>query len=256
LSPALEPATASPSVGWSLRDKPLSPDEIQRLLIGDQLGSQSIIIERLSNGYAVLRYGNNQVVEAHTITSFYDELLPQFMRSIPDSDPPIKIYLNGFTPDEAQALALTGSLRQKTQQISFRRDSDFSENMALLKRSYNWDRAIIKEVKIEFSSIGSKSDKGIIDIEIPSVVSTNPSLRVRIVTSLKKLSKEVIDQIAAIVQKVLNRPTTRTRTVNQIAFDIHKELKKEFPDIDLGVQIEVGDMYITQPVGSNYLTRR
>jgi hypothetical protein len=79
---------------------------------------------------------------------------------------------------------------------------------------------------------------------------------VRIVTSLKKLSKEVIDQIAAIVQKVLNRPTTRTRTVNQIAFDIHKELKKEFPDIDLGVQIEVGDMYITQPVGSNYLTRR
>jgi hypothetical protein len=256
LSPALEPPMASPPLGWGLRDKPLTPDEIQRLLIGDQLGSRSIIIERLSNGYAVLRSGNNQVVEAHTITSFYDEVLPQFMRSIPDGDPPIKIYLNGFTPDEAQALALTGSLRQKAQQISFRRGSNFSENIALLKRSYHWDRAIIKEVKIEFSSIGSKSDKGIIDIEIPSVVSTNPSLRVRIVTSLKKLSKEVIDQIAAIVQKVLNRPTTRTRTVNQIAFDIHKELKKEFPDIDLGVQIEVGDMYITQPVGSNYLTRR
>jgi hypothetical protein len=118
LPPALEPPTASPLLGWGLRDKPLTPDEIQRLLIGDQLGSQSIIIERLSNGYAVLRSGNNQVVEAHTITSFYDELLPQFMRSIPDGDPPIKIYLNGFTPDEAQALALTGSLRQKTQQIS------------------------------------------------------------------------------------------------------------------------------------------
>ena len=257
LSPALEPPMASPPLGWGLRDKPLTPDEIQRLLIGDQLGSRSIIIERLSNGYAVLRSGNNQVVEAHTITSFYDELLPQFMRSIPDGDPPIKIYLNGFTPDEAQALALTGSLRQKTQQISFRRDSDFSENMALLKRSYNWDRAIIKEVKTEPFSVASKSgERVIIDIEIPSISPNVPSLKMRIITFLKELPKEIADKIAAIVQRVLNRPTTQKRTVNQIAFDIHKELRKEFPDIDLGVQIEAGDIYITQPVRSDYLARR
>jgi hypothetical protein len=253
LPPTLEPPSVSPPSGWSLRDKPLTPDETQRLLIGDQVGSRSIIIERSSNGFAVLRSGNNQVVEARTITSFYDEVLPQFMRSIPDGDLPIKIYLNGFTRDEAQALTLTGSLRQKAQQVSFRRGSDFSENMALLKRSYNWDEAIIKDVKVIDSPSGYR---GIIDVEIPSVVSTRPSLRIRIVTSLKKLSKEVADQIAAIVQKVLKRSIPQTRTVNQIAFDIHKELRKEFPDIDLGVQIEAGDMYITQPVRSDHLARR
>jgi hypothetical protein len=257
LSPTLEPPTVSPSVGWSLRDKPLSPDEIQRLLIGDQPGSHSIIIERSPNAYAVLFSGNNQVVQVHTITSFYDEVLPQFMRSIPDSDPPIKIYLNGFTPDEAQALALTGSLRQKAQQISSRRDSDFPENMALLKRSYNWDRAIIKEVKTEPFSVASKSgERVIIDIEIPSISPNVPSLKMRIITFLKELPKEIADKIAAIVQRVLNRPTTQKRTVNQIAFDIHKELRKEFPDIDLSVQIEAGDIYITQPLRSDHLARR
>lgn len=179
------------------------------------------------------------------------------MRSIPDSDPPIKIYLNGFTPDEAQALALTGSLRQKAQQISSRRDSDFPENMALLKRSYNWDRAIIKEVKTEPFSVASKSgERVIIDIEIPSISPNVPSLKMRIITFLKELPKEIADKIAAIVQRVLNRPTTQKRTVNQIAFDIHKELRKEFPDIDLSVQIEAGDIYITQPLRSDHLARR
>jgi hypothetical protein len=257
LPPALKPPTANPPLGWGLRDKPLTPDEIQRLLAGDQLSPRSIIIERSPNGFAVLRSGTNQVVEARTITSFYDEVLPQFMRSIPDGDPPIKIYLNGFTPDEAQALTLTTSLRQKAQQVSFREGSNFPENVALLNRPYNWDGAIIKEVKIDRFSDGSASGyRGIIDIEIPSVISTRPSLRMRIVTSLKKLSKKVADQIAAIVQKVLSRSTPQTRTVNQIAFDIHKELRKEFPDIDLGVQIEAGDIYITQPVRSDHLARR
>jgi hypothetical protein len=257
LSPALEPPTARPSAGWSLRDKPLSPDEIQLLSIGDQLGPHSIIIERSSNGFDVFKSGNNQVVEVPTITSLHDEVLPQFIYPIRNGDQPTKIILKGFTLDEAQAFNLTGSLRQKTQQISFPKDSNFSKNVALMKRSYNWDRAIIKEVKTEPFSVVSKSgERVIIDIEVPSISPNVSSLKVRITTFLKQLPKQIADKIIAIIKTALNRPENQTRSVDKIILDIHIDLKKEFPDIDLGVQIEAGDIYITQPVRSDYLARR
>jgi hypothetical protein len=253
LSLALEPPTASPLLGWGLRKTSLTPDELQRLSIDPR----SIIIEPSPNGFALLRSGTNQPVQASTIDIFYNEVLPQFIRSIPDSDLPIKIYLHGFTSDEAKALTLTGSLRQKAQQVSFRRGSNFSENIALLNRLYNWDSAVIKEAKIEPFSIGSESGyRAIIDIEVVSKITNRPSFRMRVIASFKKFSKLISDKFTAIIQKVLNRSTVQTRTVNQIVDEIYKDLRKEFPDVDLGVQIEAGDIYITQPVQSDHLVRR
>ena len=128
--------------------------------------------------------------------------------------------------------------------------------MALLKRPYNWDRAIIKEVKVDSFSIGSTTGyRGIIDIEIPSVIPNRPSLRMRIVALFKELPKEIVDKFAAIVQRVLNRPGPQVRTAKQIAFDIHLKLRKEFPDINLSVQMEAGDIYITQQVRTGNLAR-
>jgi hypothetical protein len=239
-----KPPTSIPSKEWGLRDNHLTPDKVRWPLTFNSLGSPSIIVERSPNGYAILRPSTDQVVKASTIISFYDEVLPKFIHSIPDDDSPIRIFLSNFTPDEAKAFALTGDIRQKVH----RRDSSYSENIALLNRSYNWNDATIKEVKIKSCLVGSASGYGgIIDIEVASTNPTRPSLRIRIITFFKVLPKEIASRIKAIIQRVLNRYTDKSRTVNQIAVEIHKELKKEFPDIDLNVQIDTCDMYITQP---------
>ncbi|MFN6470531.1 MAG: hypothetical protein RMY36_012770 [Nostoc sp. SerVER01] len=262
-----EPPTSSPPLGWRLRDNPLTPDEVQQLVTADTLATRSIIIERSPDGYAILRSGNNQAVEAPTIVSFYDEVLPQFMNSMPEDGSPIQIYLNGFTSDEARALKLTGGLRQEVQRVAFRRsDRSFGENIALLKRSsYNWDRANIKEIKVakRSSSASNLNDGQIIDddiisidIEVMSTIPNQSSLRLQIITSIKNLSKEIVARINAIVQKVLARPSSQSRNVNQVIFDIRQELRKEFPDIDIDVQVEAGDIYFTEPARGNRHVRR
>ncbi len=251
-----EPPTSSPPLGWRLRDNSLTPDEAQRLVTADTLGTRSIIIERSPNGYAVLRSGNNQAVEAHTIDSFYDDVLPQFMRSMPEDGSPIQIYLNGFTPEEAQALRLTGGLRQEAlQPVVFRGKRPFPENIALLKSSYDWKGAVIKEIKVEPFPIGSTSAyRQIIDVEVIPTIPNRPSLRVRIITFLKEFPKEIADRIKAVVQRVL--ASSQSRSVNQVISDIHKELRKEFPEVDINVQVEAGDIYITEPVIRNRHARR
>jgi hypothetical protein len=238
-----------------LRDNLLTPDEAQQLVTADTLGTRSIIIERSPNGYVVLRSGNNQAVEVHTIDSFYDDVLPQFMRSMSEDGSPIQIYLNGFTSEEAQALKLTGGLRQEAQQVAFQGKRPFSENIALLKNSYDWKGAVIKEIKVEPFPIGSTSAyRQIIDIEVIPTIPNRPSLKVRIITIIKELPKEIADRITAIVQRVLAQPSSQSRSVKQVIFDIRKELRQEFPDLDLdniSFQVEAGDIYITEPARRN-----
>jgi hypothetical protein len=261
-----EPPTSSPPLGWHLRDNPLTPDEAQRLVTADTVGTRSIIIERSPNGYAILRSGNNQAVEAHTIDGFYDYVLPKFMNSMPEDGLPIQIYLNGFTSEEAQALRLTGDLRQKARQITLKDDRSFPENIALLKRSsYNWDTANIKEIKVgkrsDFDSNPNyrqiiDDDIISIDIEVMSTIPNQSSLRLKIITSIKNLSKEIVARINTIIQQVLARPSSQSRSVNQVISDIHKELRNEFRDVDIDIQVKAGDIYITEPAIRNRHARR
>ncbi len=246
---------SSPPLGWRLRNKPLTGYESQKLIEGDKLGVPSIIIERSPNGYVVFQSGNKQAVEVHAIDTLHDEVLPQLMGSIPKGDQPIPIYFNGFTSDEAKAFVLTGDMRQKTQQVVFRKNGYFRKNIDLTTRTYDWDKAIVTKAKFEpVSNNFTSSYKAVIDVT--AISTKHPPLRIRIIAFFKELPKNIRDSINAIIQKVLARPNTQSLNANEIILDIRREIRKEFPDIDIEFQVEAGDIYITEPARRNRITRR
>lgn len=254
LSEVHQPPTSSSPLGWNLRDNPLTPQEIQRLKVSETLNnpSPSIIIERNSSGYTILRSGSDQAIEAHTLPSLY-ESLGQSMRLIA-SDRPMQISLNGFTPQEAKAFALTAEIRElNAQKAIFRQDIPFEQNIALLQRQYDWNSAKIQEVKVENLPDNPSAYRQIIDVEIDSRISTQPSGRMRIITSLKELPQRIVQRITEIIQQALTKKSPQARNVNQIISDIRKQLKQEFPDIDIEVQYnsEAGDIIITNSVKPN-----
>jgi hypothetical protein len=258
LTKSLEPSPSSPPLGWHPRNKPLTPEELQRLKVADTFGTYSIIIERSPDGYTIFQSGNKQVVEAHTLPSFH-EALAQSIRSISADDQPIQLYLNGFTPQEAKALTLTAELRDlKTQKAFLRSNRSFDESIALLQHRYDWSKATIRDSKVKFLPDNPNFKyQQTIEVEVASTIPNKPSLRIRFITLLKELPAQLIEKITTIIQQVLARPTSQKRNINQVVLEINRELKKEFPDITVEVQYnEAGDIIITDSVERNRYKRR
>lgn len=250
LTARLMPESPSGPLGWQRRQSAVNDVEQQRLAAVESLRQPAIIVEKLEDRFQVFQSGRNQVLEAYTINSLYDEALSQALRSMPAGAERIQLYFIGMTPQEQRGLLLTSDMKQRVQQVAVGDSNSLLGSMDTLNRSYNWENAVVRDVRVTEIAEGPYSGYVDVDVEVPPTTPERPSLFMRFRAFFTNVSSSIRNRIPQVIQNILAGSSSRSRNVNDVIFDVRQGLEREYPDVNIDVQLEAGDIYITEPGGT------
>ncbi|XXX76128.1 hypothetical protein WMF30_51615 [Sorangium sp. So ce134] len=181
-------------------------------------------VERRDGAYRVRSLDSKEAVEVATSDDVKRRVAERAQKSAAKGEP-LRLELRGFSSDEARVLVQNAELQARADVVGLVHNMDAGRAKSLLSAKADFKRWKLGAESYEVLADGRSIFH--LTVDIPVTAKRTSSIRMRIELLLDRIvpeavRKALVQEISAVLKKLFNR----SATVERMAFELKKELRK------------------------------